>query len=125
MKKVLIIEDDEDNLFVLAKCVERPGIDVIAKNQIVTLSEVFKISPDLILIDQWLNDIYGSTFCEYLKNNEKTSHIPVVLISAVINLEDIAAECNADAYLEKPYNFLDIDDLLTTYLFTSSSSHLV
>ena len=122
MKQALIIDDDEDNLFVLAKCVERSGINVTAKNQIITLSEILEISPDIILIDQWLNNGYGSTFCECLKNDKRTSSIPVILISAVRSLNEIAAECHADAYLEKPYSFSDIDDLLATHLFPYSSS---
>ena len=108
MKKVLIIDDDEDNLFLLATCVADLGVEVVTKNNILPLSEIMSISPDLVMLDHWINNDHGSDLCCQVKNNPVTSGIPVVMVSAVIDLGKIAEDSHADAYIEKPFDFNDI-----------------
>ncbi|HVW14351.1 MAG TPA: response regulator [Mucilaginibacter sp.] len=116
MEKVLIIEDDKDNLFVLAYCIEKLLVEVIARPQIVPICEIIRIMPGLIMLDHWVNKENGSDLCLEIKNDPRTSHIPVVLISAVINLEEIAKESCADDYINKPYDLEDVEYVVKKYL---------
>lgn len=62
--------------------------------------------PDLIISDIIMPNLSGIEFCKRIKENIVTSHIPVILLTAKITLEDqiIGLEKGADAYLTKPFN---------------------
>ncbi|MGN6639218.1 MAG: response regulator, partial [Mucilaginibacter sp.] len=57
----------------------------------------------------------GSNLIKGLKSDEATRNIPVVLLSAMPNLKDIAAKCGADAFLEKPFNIDTLTDLIKNF----------
>jgi DNA-binding response OmpR family regulator len=109
-KKVLFIDDDPDILSIVPIVLEEENIEVIATTDPDIIKELPVIKPDLILLDEWLGEKKGSTICAEIKEIEETSDIPIVLISAVTNLDKIAEECDADAFIEKPF---DIEQLVT------------
>jgi DNA-binding response OmpR family regulator len=107
-KKILIIDDDQDILDLIEYLLKENGFDVVASLSAKVLDDVLEIKPDLILIDDWLEDTSGHELCLSLKNDPATKHIPVVIISATMNLEQLSKSCSADNYIEKPF---DIDVL--------------
>jgi DNA-binding response OmpR family regulator len=109
-KKVLFIDDDKDILSIIPIVLAEENIEVIATDDPNIIKELPVIKPDLILLDEWLGEKKGSTICAEIKKTEETSDIPIVLISAVTNLEKIATNCAADAFIEKPF---DIEKLVT------------
>ena len=56
--------------------------------------------------------VRGSELIKKLKSDSATNKIPVVLISAVPHLKDLAEKCGADAYLEKPFNIDSLTNIL-------------
>ncbi len=62
--------------------------------------------PDLVVTDIMMDKMDGITFCKRLKNDEKTSHIPVVLLTArhADNIQLDGFQTGADAYITKPFN---------------------
>jgi len=50
-----------------------------------------------------------------LKADQKTAHIPVVLISALSNIDEIATACGADGYIRKPFDIYDVIDTVSQY----------
>lgn len=68
--------------------------------------------PDLIICDIMIPGIDGLNLCKEIKDNEKTSHIPIILLTARTSLEQIKEGLNAgaDDYITKPFN----PDLLLT-----------
>src|SRR6202000_3232782 len=107
-KKVLIIEDDKDTLEILAHLTRDLNVECELCCGSVSLSEIKKIDPNLVLLDHWLNDGYGDELCRQIKGDATTAHIPVVMVSAHLEIAEIAAQCRANGYLAKPF---DIDDL--------------
>jgi two-component system response regulator VicR len=103
-KKILFIDDDPDVLEIIPIILEKENIVVKTSRDISVLPEIAKLQPDLILLDEWLPEKKGSCICAELKANVSTAHIPVILISAVSELEYIAKECNADAFISKPFD---------------------
>lgn len=107
MKEIVIIENDREILEIMEYILVEQGYKVIAVLNEVDLSKIVK--PDLILLDNWLNGRSGHDICVELKDNPQTSAIPVILISAANNLEEVAKKCNADSFIIKPF---DVDDLV-------------
>src|SRR4029078_3966408 len=69
-------------------------------------NEIFKNKfriPDLFLVDRLLSGVDGLDVCHYLKSNEQTSHIPVVMVSASSDIGILAAKAGADDFVEKPF----------------------
>ncbi len=116
MKSILIIEDDEGTSDILAYVIQDLELNAILRPDVLSLSEIEKLNPDLILMDHWLRGAKGGDLCWKIKNNPATRHIPVILISALINVAQIARDSCADAYIEKPFDLLDIEKLIKKYL---------
>lgn len=109
VKNILIIEDDPDILDMMTYIIQEEGFRVITSIGAVSVDYVQEINPALILLDNRLADGFGRDLCFKLKHDSATRHYPVVLVSAVNQLAQVAEESSADAYLNKPF---DLDDLV-------------
>jgi CheY-like chemotaxis protein len=111
-KKVLVIEDDKDIRDTLVYVLEEQGYDVTSSEDAKILKLLDQINPDLILLDNWLtewkSDANGQQISKQLKTDPATQHIPIVMISAVSNIHEIAEAAHADDFLKKPFNLNDI-----------------
>jgi len=109
-KRILAIDDDSDLLEVFPMIFNDGNYHLKCVTDIFDLDNLVKdFKPDLILLDIWIGKVDGRVVCNYLKSHEKTSQIPVILISgAVIDIDD--AHCTPDAIIQKPF---DIKALLT------------
>jgi len=116
MKKVLIVEDDEDTLDMLGMFASHFNYEVILKPQITSIEELQEINPDLILLDHWVGQRLGSKFCAQLKSNPLTNHIPIVLMSAISDIGHIAREACADGALIKPFDLDQVEAIFDAYL---------
>lgn len=110
MKRILIIEDDLEISSVLHDVFIDEGYDVIIYPNKNSIKGIIINRPDLVLLDNKLNDGFGHELCTEMKGNEMTKHIPVILISAYNDLEKLANKCGADAFLAKPF---DLESLLS------------
>jgi two-component system, OmpR family, phosphate regulon response regulator PhoB len=118
-KKILVIEDDKDIRDTLVYVLEEQGYEVVSSEEAKILKSLDTIKPDLILLDNWLtewkSDANGQQISKQLKSNPATSHIPIVIISAVSNIQEIAEAGMADDYLRKPFNLTDIIEIVKKY----------
>jgi len=118
-KKILVIEDDKDIRDTLVYILEEQGYEVVSSEEAKILKSLDTIKPDLILLDNWLtewkSDANGQQISKQLKSNPATSHIPIVIISAVSNIQEIAEAGMADDYLRKPFNLTDVIDIVKKY----------
>ena len=92
MKKILIVEDNKDSREILGLFVTKVGYQVIkASNSREAITQAEAECPDLILMDLDLPDADGIKTTAILKKNPKTSHIPVVAVTAWMSaLSDVS-----------------------------------
>lgn len=106
-KKILVVEDNtEFRNFLVGEL--RADFDVIeAEDGIEGEERVFAEYPDLIISDLMMPRRDGIEFCQRIKNDIHTSHIPFILLTAKMS-EDSRIEsyqAGADSYISKPFNF--------------------
>lgn len=105
-KKILLIDDEVDFAEVLRVRLEDNNYDVIvAYNGEEGLEEAEKERPDLIILDIVLPKISGFDVCRKLKINENFKDIPIIMLSAKFQANDInfGMAMGADAYITKPF----------------------
>lgn len=104
---VLIVDDNEDNREILARCLARHGHSaVLAANGLEALARVRNNSFSLILLDVMMPEMDGIAVLQELKRHPEWREIPVIMISAVDEIQTVVhcIEIGADDYLSKPFN---------------------
>ncbi|UMB59168.1 response regulator [Lutibacter sp. A80] len=109
-KVVLIVDDNQDIINYLNEILSESFKVVSAKNGKIGVEKAFEIIPDLIISDIMMPEKSGMDLCKELKNSEKTSHVPIILLTAKLGDSDRleGVEIGADDYITKPFdsNFL-------------------
>ena len=102
---LLIIEDNPDVVEYLASCLEKQYVLDFAYNGQIGIEKALENIPDLIISDVMMPEKDGFEVCEQLKNDERSSHIPIVLLTAKADVESriTGLSRGADAYLKKPF----------------------
>lgn len=111
-KKIVVIEDNHEILELLGFILENEDYEVLASLNAEPIKNLEEINPHLILLDENLGEDKGHQLCLAIKANPGTSHLPVILISAVSNLPEIARKCKADNYIAKPFLIEDLLNLV-------------
>lgn len=104
---ILIVEDNPDLLhYLVEKFSVHYEVD-FEENGNNALSKAFELVPDLIISDVLLPGQSGKQLTEKLKSDIRTSHIPIILLTAQGSLENQISgiESKADLYITKPFNF--------------------
>ncbi len=102
----LVIEDNRDVVRYLQTCLEVDYCVKAAYNGKAGIEKALEIVPDVIISDVMMPEKDGFEVTDTLKKDERTSHIPIILLTARATIEDriIGLEKGADAYLSKPFN---------------------
>lgn len=106
-KLILVVEDEEDILALLHFNLIKAGFDAVcASHGEEALTVVAAQNPDLILLDLMLPGIGGMEICRRLRSEEATSEIPIIMLTACGEEEDIVRglELGADDYVTKPFS---------------------
>jgi CheY-like chemotaxis protein len=116
--KVMIVDDDDAFLEETADMLEDGGYEVqIAATPFQAIAAIAKGTPDIILLDARMEE-NGVSFAKMLQSDDKTSHIPIVVVSAS-KKEDISGDfVGADIreFIKKPVNPLDLIAAIETHV---------
>jgi two-component system cell cycle response regulator DivK len=106
-KRILVIEDQEDNrriLRYLLKSADYEVVEAVTGEDGVALAE--RELPDLILMDIQLPGLDGYEATRRIKGNQALRHIPIIVVTSyALSGDDVKAfEAGCDAYVTKPFN---------------------
>lgn len=104
---ILVVEDTETNRDLLCNLIFALGhTPVIAENGLTALAKIHKNPPDLILLDILMPEMDGYEVLRNIKEHSSFRHLPVIVISAIDEMESIVRciQMGADDYLTKPFN---------------------
>ena len=104
---ILVVDDNEMNRDMLSRRLKRQGYQVqMAENGQTALDMLHENQYALVLLDVMMPRMNGYEVLETVKANPDTKHIPIIMISAVDDLDSVVKciELGADDYLFKPFN---------------------
>ncbi|MEO8233486.1 MAG: response regulator [Ignavibacteriota bacterium] len=111
MKKILVIDDLPENVFMLQDRLEHEGFEVLtAYDGYTGIDKARNDLPDLILLDIMMPDITGLEVCKILAIEPTTKDIPIILVTAKSGAEDTkeGLEAGAFDYIKKPFNRIEL-----------------
>lgn len=109
-KRLLVVDDERDILEFLRIILEEEGYEVVTAEKGEYLEQLRNGGlPHLILVDVLLSGKDGRAIVKFLKSQEATKHIPVIMFSAHPSAAETARQAGADDFLAKPF---EIDVLL-------------
>jgi two-component system phosphate regulon response regulator PhoB len=106
-EKILVVDDEEDLLELVRYNLTKEGyrVSCVASGE-EAIEQARKDVPDLVILDLLLPSVDGLEVCRRLKNDGKTRHIPILMLSAKSEEADVVAglELGADDYMTKPFS---------------------
>ena len=118
-KKILIIDDEPDIIWVLKHALERRKFEVVvAYDGEEGLKKVTQDNPDLVILDLKLPKLIGEEVCRQIKKDAKTAGIPIIMVTGrKLDADRIICRLiGADSYMTKPFEMAElltkIDDFL-------------
>ena len=106
-EKILVVDDEDDILELLDYNLKKNGYEVkgVASGE-QALKSVKQEVPDLVVLDLMLPGIDGLDVCKVLKNDDKTSNVPILMLTAKGEEADVVTglELGADDYVTKPFS---------------------
>jgi DNA-binding response OmpR family regulator len=107
--KILVVDDDPDISMMLKLMLEFKGYSVRTADR---KEEIYRVLESdtigLIIMDMLLSGVNGTDICTELKQNRDISHIPVMMISAHPNAQEICKQAGANDFISKPFDMQDI-----------------
>lgn len=114
MKRVLVVDDDEQIVELFVDVLERDGRFEIRTAttgyEAGLITQEFR--PDLILLDYMLPDINGNIVCQAVRKNPDLDNTRVIIVSGVVNQDEIndLLQSGADDFVKKPFNIEKLID---------------
>lgn len=117
-KTLLLVEDNEDLRATIKFELEKKYTVIDTPNGREALLIALSKNLDLIITDVMMPVMGGKEFCNTIKTNFQTSHIPLIMITSLNDVDDKieGLEIGADAYLEKPFNMKILNALIVNLL---------
>ena len=118
LSSILIIEDNDDLNSFLSNRLEGSYEVLTAKDGNEGVNKAFDVVPDLIISDIIMPGMSGLKLAEILKNDLRTSHIPIILLTAKTSIEDQieGMKSFADLFISKPFNLKYLEESIVSLL---------
>ena len=104
-RKILVVDDNLDSTMILRSMLESQGFSVrVANSGPEALAALAQEVPDLVLLDVMMPEMSGFEVLEQIKATHATSAVPVIMVTAKMQDEDVMTgyQYGADYYITKP-----------------------
>jgi len=120
LPKILIVEDNAELNGHLVEVLSKNYHTTSAFNGLQGFNLAKSLIPDIIVSDIVMPEMDGITLLKEIRNNENTSHIPIILLTTKVAIEDkiIGLESGADAYIPKPFNQKHLESSIANLILT-------
>jgi two-component system cell cycle response regulator len=111
MKRILVIDDLPENVFMLQDRLEKEGYEVVTAYDGKTgIAKATSDMPDLILLDVMMPEMTGIEVCKILKLDPATADIPIIIVTAKSGADDakVGLEAGAFDYIKKPFEKVEM-----------------
>lgn len=109
-RRILVVDDSADNLFLLQVVLEEEGYEVeLADSGTSALAKIFASPPDLVLLDMMMPEMNGIEVTQRLRQHDQFKELPIVIITAYE--EDVVKQklsVKTNGCLRKPINFEEL-----------------
>ncbi|MEO7292946.1 MAG: response regulator [Ginsengibacter sp.] len=117
MKKILIVDDDKDILMIVELLLNAHGYKVqTIFDPTDIVEDVKRFRPGVILMDVNIGQHDGREICKTLKSDALVQSIPIILFSAMHNLQETHRECEATDFIVKPFDSLELIKIIEKHL---------
>ncbi len=124
MSKIVIVDDSLELLEVLKYFLEEKGFEVETVTKRQELIYIIKSSsPDLIILDIYLQGEDGREICKELRKQEETKYLCILMFSASAKVLTHFKEYGADGYIEKPFGLNEMVAKIESTLETCKEYH--
>lgn len=117
-EKCVLIYDDDYEILRISKLIlgdEYQQVETYASCENL-FEDIERVKPHIILMDLWMPHVGGEHAIQLLRENDKTSNIPVIVFSAVNDIEKISKRINATAMLRKPFSLDELRETVRNYI---------
>jgi len=118
MNKIVVVDPEPDNLHILKYILENEGHTVIAESIFDNRHSLQDIR--LLILDAGVLG-KGIEYCAKLKQDHRTMHIPILIMSVIPSVEQQAITAQANAFLEKPFDITAFTELVKELICSSKS----
>ena len=118
-ERILVADDDEDILALVTTVLERDGYKVVAaRDGAAAVAAAAQQRPDLAVLDVSMPELDGLEVLRRLRADPGTSDVPVVMLSARVQEDDVKTgfETGANAYVQKPFSPRELSDRVAELL---------
>lgn len=116
-KKILLCDDDEGILDMLEILLEDSGYEIYAERNSLNVHKIIaEYQPDLLVLDLWMPVLSGDQLVRSIRKNPALQDLPVIIISASRDGQEIAANAGANEFLAKPFDISELLENINKYL---------
>ena len=116
-KTILVIDDDPDIGAMLKMMLEFKGYTAIVTERAEKIkSLISKEKIELVILDMLLSGVNGTDICSSLKKDPATAGVPVIMISAHPNAQELCEAAGADCFIAKPFDMNEILSKISSLL---------
>ncbi|OCK50069.1 hypothetical protein BA768_20660 [Chryseobacterium sp. CBo1] len=111
--KLLICDDDRDNLDILEVLLEFEGFEVIKEiDSTKLIQKITAHTPDLLLVDIIMPIVSGEDIIRTIRNNANIKELPIIAFSAGYNIKETALDAGANYFAYKPFDVGEIKKMI-------------
>ena len=116
LKHIILTDDDPGIQDAIPLVFKKAGYRVtVFRNGDQLLNNDFEV-PDLFILDKQLSGVDGLDICRFLKSQNATRHVPVIMLSASPQIASLAKLAGADGFLEKPFKMRELRDIVAKHI---------